>query len=145
MKGLKAFRVEDEPVEWGADEAPKKPRAPQPASANLTRDEARCLAEKFAKTPSVMAQRRKGWHVMPSPVAQSTDGSAPRTAATAAQQGIIERVSRGCGLGPGATMVLRRPLYMFRAFVPRNCDLLQKSTSGAGASLTRPPAMVHRA
>jgi hypothetical protein len=91
MKGLKAFRVEDEPVEWGADEAPKKPRAPQPASANLTRDEARCLAEKFAKTPSVMAQRRKGWHVMPSPVAQSTDGSAPRTAATAAQQGIIQR------------------------------------------------------
>jgi hypothetical protein len=30
--------------------------------AFLTRDEARCLAEKFAKTPSVMAQRRKGWH-----------------------------------------------------------------------------------
>jgi hypothetical protein len=30
----------------------------------------------------------KGWHVMPSPVAQSTDGSAPRTAA---QQDIVER------------------------------------------------------
>jgi hypothetical protein len=31
--------------------------------AFLTRDEARCLAEKFAKTPSVMAQRREAGHV----------------------------------------------------------------------------------
>jgi hypothetical protein len=34
--------------------------------AFLTRDEARCLAEKFSKTPIVVAQHREGWQVMSS-------------------------------------------------------------------------------
>jgi hypothetical protein len=36
------------------------------ATALLTRDEAKCLAEKFAKMPSVMAQRREGGEAPPS-------------------------------------------------------------------------------
>jgi hypothetical protein len=36
-------------------------------TALLTRDEARCLAEKFAKMSSVMAQRREGGEAPPSP------------------------------------------------------------------------------
>jgi hypothetical protein len=34
-------------------------------TALLTRDEARCLAEKFVKVPSVMAQQRKGEDSVP--------------------------------------------------------------------------------
>jgi hypothetical protein len=35
------------------------------ATALLTRDEARCLAEKFAKMPSIMARGREGGDVTP--------------------------------------------------------------------------------
>jgi hypothetical protein len=34
-------------------------------TALLTRDEAKCLAEKFAKMPSIVAQRRDGGSVTP--------------------------------------------------------------------------------
>jgi hypothetical protein len=34
-------------------------------AALLTRDEARCLAEKFAKMPSIMAHRREGGSATP--------------------------------------------------------------------------------